>query len=131
MARHKFVKNQAAKQREDNCAEKTFPCFFSTDVRHHQMPPYHAARQVRAHVRKLGDCDQIQHVELAGEVTVARTRSEIHNFGDEIEKPKHVEQTEECVCHGLQRLIIPKPGKHLPPEHRQQKEKQDRDFKIV
>ena len=67
MARHEFVKSETAKQREDNSAEKTFPGFLRADVRHHQMPPNHAARQIRAHVREFGDGDQIQHVELAGD----------------------------------------------------------------
>src|SRR6266540_6034805 len=131
MARHEFVKSQAAKQRKDNSAEKTFPGFLRTDVRHHQMPPNRAPRQIRPHVRKLRDRDQIQYIELAGELAAARTRSEIHNFGDEIVKPKHVEQTEQCVSHRLQRLVIPKPRKHLPSEYCQQKEKEDSDFEIV
>ena len=48
------------------------------------MPPNRAAGQIRAHVREFGDRDQIQYVELAGELPAARTRSEIHNFRDEI-----------------------------------------------
>src|SRR6476646_8773214 len=125
MARHEFVKSEAAKQRKDNSAEKTFPGFLRADVRHHQMPPNRAARQIRAHVREFGDGDQIQHVELTGELATARTRSEIHNFGDEIEKPKHVEQTEQCVSHRLQGLVVPQSRKHLPSKYRQEKEKQN------
>src|SRR6266481_9334878 len=131
MARHEFVKRQAAKQRKDNGAEKTFPGFLRTDVWHHQMPPNRAPRQIRTHVRKLRDRDQIQYVELAGDLAAAGTRSEIHNFGDEIVKPKHVEQTKQRVSHRLQRLVVPKPRKHLPSEYRQQKEKEDRNFEIV
>src|SRR5215475_9194418 len=118
MAGHEFVKSEAAKQREHNRAKKTFPRFLPADVRHHQMPPNHASCQIRAHVRELGDCDQIQDIELACEMAVARTRSEINNFGDEIEEPKHVEQTEQCVSHRLQWLVVPKPLKHLPSEYR-------------
>ena len=70
------------------------------------MPPNHAARQIRTHVREFGDGDQIQHVELAGELAAARARSEINNFSDEIEKPKDVEQAEQGVSHRLQRLVI-------------------------
>src|SRR6267378_422376 len=131
MARHEFVKPEAAKQRKDNSAEKTFPGFLRTDVRHHQMPPNRAASQIRTHVRELGDGDQIQHVELAGDLAAARTRSEIHNFSDEIKKPKHVQQTEQCVSHRLQGLVVSQPCKHLPSEYRQQKEKEDSDFEIV
>src|SRR5215510_348602 len=131
MSRHEFVEGEAAKQREDNRAEKAFPRFLRTDVRHHQMPPNRAARQIRTHVRELRDRDQVQYVELPGELAAARTRSEIYNFGDEIEKPKHVEQTEQCVSHRLQGLIVPQSCKHLPPEYGQQKEKQDSDFEIV
>src|SRR5258707_15420668 len=131
MARHEFVKCEAAKQRKGNSAEKTFPRFFRADVRHHQMPPNRAARQIRAHVREFGDGDQIQHVELAGELAAARTRSEINNFSDEIEKPKDVEQAEQGVGHRLQRLVITQPSEHLPPEYRKQKKKQDRNFEIL
>ena len=131
MARHEFVKSEAAKQRKDNSAEKTFPGFLRADVRHHQMPPSHAARQIRTHVRELGDGDQIQHVELAGDLAAARARSEIHNFSDEIKKPKDVEQAEQGVGHRLEGLVVPQPCKHLPSEYRQQKKKQDSDFEIV
>ena len=95
------------------------------------MPPNRAARQIRTHVREFGDGDQIQHVELAGELAAARARSEIHNFSDEIEKPKDVEQAEQGVSHRLQRLVITQPCEHLPSEYRQQKKKQDSDFEIV
>src|SRR6476646_5803294 len=131
MARHEFVKSEAAKQRKDNSAEKTFPGFLRANVRHHQMPPNRAARQIRAHVREFGDGDQIQHVELAGELAAARTRSEINNFSDEIEKPKNVEQAEQGVGHRLQRLVITQPSEHLPPEYRKQKKKQNCNFEIV
>src|SRR6266436_6320642 len=131
MARHEFVKSEAAKQRKDNSAEKTFPCFLRADVRHHQMPPSHAARQIRTHVREFRDCDQIQYVELAGDLAAARARSEIHNFSDEIKKPKDVEQAEQGVSHRLQRLVIAQPCEHLPAEYRKQKKKQDCDFEIV
>src|SRR5262249_56515024 len=125
MSWHQFVKSQAAKQREDNRAEKTLPGFFPTDVGHHQMPSNYTPRQICAHVRELGDRDQVQHIELPGELSAARTRSEIHNLGDEIEKPKHIEQTEQRVSHSLQGLVVPQPRKHLSPEYRQQKEKQN------
>src|SRR3954453_18903807 len=94
MTWHKLVKCEAAKQREDDSAEKTFPGFFPADVRHHQVPPDDAPSQIRAHVGELGARNQIQHVKLAGKLPGAGTRSEIHNFGDKIVKPKHVEQTE-------------------------------------
>src|SRR5437773_9544478 len=130
MARHEFVKSEAAKQRKDNSAEKTFPGFLRADVRHHQMPPNQAARQIRAHVPEFGDGDQIQHVELADDLTAARAWSEIHNISDEIKKPKDVEQAEQGAGHRLQRLVITQPCEHLSPEYRQQKKKQDRDFEI-
>src|SRR2546421_603088 len=41
------------------------------------------------------------------------------------------QQTEQCISHRLQRLIMPQPGKHLPSEHRQQKKEQDSDFEII
>src|SRR4029077_18645646 len=131
MARYELVKPEAAKQRQDNSAEKTFPGFLRADVRHHQMPPKRAARQIRAHIREFGDCDQIQYVELAGDLAAARARSEIHNFSDKIKKPKDVEQAEQCVSHRLQRLVITQPCEHLSPEYRKQKKKQDCDFEIV
>src|SRR5204862_7103780 len=37
MARHQFEQHQTAKQRKTKRAEKTFPCFFCTDMRRHQM----------------------------------------------------------------------------------------------
>src|SRR6476660_8975384 len=125
MARHEFVKREAAKQSQDNSAEKTFPGFLRADVRHHQMPPKRAARQIRAHIREFGDCDQIQYVELAGDLAAARARSEINNFSDEIKKPKDIEQAEQGVGHRLQRLVITQPCEHLSPEYRKQKKKQD------
>src|SRR5258708_807156 len=131
MARHEFVKREAAKQRKGNSAEKTFPGFLRADVRHHQMPSNRAARQIRAHIREFGDGDQIQYVELASDLAAARARSEIHNFSDEIEKPKDVEQAEQGVGHRLQRLVITQPCEHLSPEYRKQKKKQDCDFEIV
>src|SRR6266576_6586603 len=131
MARHEFVKSEAAKQRKDDSAEKTFPGFFRADVRHHQMPPSRAARQIGTHVREFGDGDQIQYVELTGDLAAAGARSEINNFGDEIEKPKDVEQAEQGVGHRLQGLVITQPCEHLSPEYRQQKKKQDCDFEIV
>src|SRR6476469_8775854 len=131
MARHKFVKREAAKQRQDNSAEKTFPGFLRADVRHHQMPSKRAACQIRTHVREFGDGDQIQYVELAGDLAAARARSEIHNFSDEIKKPKNVEQAKQCVSHRLQRFVITQPCEHLSPEYRKQKKKQDCDFEIV
>jgi hypothetical protein len=95
------------------------------------MPPNRAPGQIRTHVREFGDGNQIQHVELAGKLAAAGTRSEINNFGDEIVKPKHVEQAEQSVSHRLQRLVISKPRKHLASEYRKQKEKQDSDFEII
>src|ERR1700751_4910680 len=118
MARHQLVKGEAAKQCKRNRAEKTFPRLLPTAVRHHEMPSKRAAGQIRPHVRKLGDRDQIQDIKLTGELTAARTRSDIHNFGYEIEKPKHVEQAKQCVSHRLQRLVIPKSREHLSPEYR-------------
>src|SRR6476620_6783120 len=97
MSWHEFVQREAAKQRKDNRAEKTFPRFLRADVRHHQMPSKRAARQIRAHIREFGDGDQIQYVELAGDLAAARARSEIHNFSDEIEKPQDVEQSKQCI----------------------------------
>src|SRR4029079_134428 len=131
MARHELVKPQTAKQSKDNSAEKNFPGFLRADVRHHQMPPNHAARQIGTHVREFGDGDHIQHVELAGDLAAAGAWSEINNFGNEIEKPKDVEQTEQGVGHRLQRLVITQPREHLPSEYRKQKKKQDCDFEIV
>src|SRR5205807_1092935 len=100
MAGHQFVKCQAAHQRENNRTKKTFPSLLPADVWHHEMPPDHAAGQVRAHVREFRDRDQIQHVELSRELACARTRSEINNLGDEIVKPKHVQQTEQDLVTG-------------------------------
>ena len=131
MAGHQFVKCQAAHQRENNRTKKTFPSLLPADVWHHEMPPDHAAGQVRAHVREFRDRDQIQHVELSRELVCARTRSEINDLGNEIEKPKHVQQTEQCIGHRLQRLIVPQTGEHLPSEHGQQKKEQDGYFEIV
>src|SRR3954451_17881456 len=131
MAGDWFVKRETAKQRKHEGAKKTFPGLLRANVRHHQMPPNRAPSQIRAHVREFSDRNQVQHVELAGELAAARPRSEIHNFSDEIVKPKHVEHAEQCVSHRLQRLVVSKPGKHLPPEYRQQKKKQDSDFEII
>ncbi len=44
----------------------------------------------------------------------ARARRQVNNFGDEIEKPQHIEQAKQCVSHRLQRLVVPQPRKHLP-----------------
>src|ERR1051325_2818874 len=131
MAGHKFVKGETAKQGETNRAEKTFPRFFPADVRHHQMPSNYAPGQVCAHIGEFGDGNQIQNVELAGKMAVGRTRSEIHNLRDEIVKPEHVQQPEQRVSHGLQRFVIPKSREHLPSKDREQKEKENSDFKIV
>src|SRR6516225_9428174 len=131
MARHQFVKCKAAKQRKHNRAEKTFPRLLPTDVRHHQMPPNRAPRQIRAHVRKLGNRDQVQHIKLTGELTAARTWSEVYNFSDEIEEPKDIQQTEQRVGHRLQGLVVSKSLEHLPSEYRQQKEEENGDFEIV
>ena len=113
MARHEFEKCQAAKQRKDNRAEETFPGFFRADVRNHQMPPNHAAGQIRAHVREFGDRDQVQHIKLSGELAGAQARRQIHDLGDEIKKPKHIKQAEQGVSHRLQRLVIAQARKHL------------------
>src|SRR5215211_1324367 len=106
MAGHEFVKSEAAKQRKDNRAEKTFPRFLRADVRYHQMPPNRVARQIGTHVRELRDGDYIQHIELTGDLAAGGARSEINNFGDEIEKPKDVEQAEQSIGHRLQRLVV-------------------------
>ena len=52
------------------------------------------------------DRDQIQNIKLPGHCARARTRREIDDLGDEIEKPEHVKQAEQGVSHGLQRLVI-------------------------
>src|SRR5438094_2855853 len=97
----------------------------------HEMPPNRAACEVRAHIGKLCDRDQIQDVKLPSQLACARTRSQINDFGDEIVEPKDVKQTKQRVGHRLQWLIVAQTRKHLSPKDRQQKKEQDRNFEII
>src|SRR5205807_1253706 len=95
------------------------------------MPPDRTAGQVRSHVCKFCDRDQIEDVKLSRELAAARTRGQINNFGDEIIKPKNIKQTEQRVSHRLQRFVMSQSRKHLSSENRQQEKKQDSNFEIV
>ena len=90
-----------------------------------------AACQIRTHVGKFRDGDQIQDVKLPRQMASARSRSQINNLGDEIIEPKNVKQTEQGVSHCLQRFVVTQPRKHLSSENRQQKKEQDGNFEIV
>ena len=95
------------------------------------MPSDCAPGQVSAHIAEFCHRYQKQNVKLAGDDSGARSRREINNFGDEIEEPQHIEQTEQSISHRLQRLVVTQTREHLPGEHRQQKKEQGRDFEIV
>src|SRR5204862_1635953 len=82
-------------------------------------------------IAELRDRDEVETIKLSADHAVARARSEIKDFGSEIEKPQHVKQPEQRVSHRLQRLIVSQSGKHLPGKHRQQKKEQQCHFEIV
>ena len=67
MTGHQLEQAPAREQRKDERPEKAFPGFLRADVRNHLMSPDQAAGQIRAHVAELGDRDQIENVELAGD----------------------------------------------------------------
>src|SRR5438270_6277285 len=131
MSGHQFKEGQATKKRQSQGAEKSLPRFIWADMRDHQVSPKRAACEIIAHVAEFGDRNQIKTIKLSGYDSRGRTRSEIKNFGGEIEKPQHVKQPEKCVSHRLQRLVLAKSGKHLARKNREQEEEQNRDFEIV
>ena len=58
------------------------------------MPADRAAGQIRTHVGKFRDRNQVQDVKLSREMAVAGSRSQINNLRDEIIEPKNIKQTE-------------------------------------
>ena len=90
------------------------------------MPADQAPGQIRAHVAEFGDGDQIQDIKLPTDDSARCAGRKIKNFRREIEKPKHVKQTEQRVSHRSQRFIMPQASEHLTSEHGQQKKKNDR-----
>src|SRR5256885_16888185 len=124
MSRHQFVQGQTTSEGETERAEKSFPRFLGANVRTHQMPSDCAPGQVSAHIAEFCHRYQKQNVKLAGDDSGARSRSEIKNFGDEIEEPQHIEQNEQSISHSLQRHLVTQTTEHMPGDNRQQKKKQ-------
>ena len=90
-----------------------------------------APGQIRAHIAELRDRDEVETIKLSADHAAARARSEIQDFGGEIEEPQHVKQPEQRVSHRLQRLVVSQSREHLPREHGQQKKEQQCHFEVV
>src|SRR5438876_557081 len=89
------------------------------------------ANQVGTHVAELGDGNEIENVELAGDSACGRTRNYVNDFRNEVVKPKHVEQSEYCIRHRPQRCVIAQAFEHLPSKNGEQEKEQHRHFKVV
>src|SRR6202008_1553204 len=110
---HQLKQRQAAKQSKNNRTEEAFPRFLSANMRNHQMTSDRAPCKICAHVGEFRYRDQGQNIELSSQLARARTRRQIDNFGDEIEKPEHVKQTEQRVGHRLKRFVMAQTSEHL------------------
>ena len=88
------------------------------------------AGEVGAHVAELRHEHEEQHVEMPRHMPV-EPRREIDDLRYETERPRHVEQSEKCERHRLQRHEFLDAQKHLPRENHEHEEQQRADFKIV